>query len=258
VMELSVSPADSAALHARTEGWAAALQLAGVSLRAGTEISDFVAGFGGSGGSYVLEYLGAEVLARQPRPVQTFLLRTAVLDKLSASLCDAVLADDAPEGGAQAMLEYIERTNLFLTPLDAERRWFRYHQLFAEFLRTELERAEPGIAPQLYRRASQWYDEHDLIEDAIRSISAIPDPDGAASLIERHAMLAVHSGEQQKVLGWFRALPEQLVEAHPRLCVVGAWALYFSNELNTVERYLQLAERHDLSRLPPDDAAFIA
>jgi hypothetical protein len=184
-MRLPVSTDDAAALEARTEGWIAGLQLAALSVRAGEDASSFVAAFGRSH-RHILEYLGEEVLAHQPRPIQTFLLRTSVLDQLNGPLCEAVLADEQPEGGVQAMLDLVERANLFLVPFDAERRWYRYHQLFADLLRGGLHETEPGLTPALHRRASRWYEAHELLREAIHHALAARDHDGAVDRKHHH------------------------------------------------------------------------
>jgi LuxR family maltose regulon positive regulatory protein len=253
VMALPVTAAEAAVLEARTEGWIAGLQLAALSMSAGDDRSGSIAALGGSH-RYFLEYLVAEVLARQPRPVQIFLLRTSVLNRLSAPLCDVVLGGEPLDGGAEAILEQIERANLFLVPLDAERRWYRYHQLFAELLQARLFRAEPGLAPDLHRRASTWYEEHGLIQEAIQHALAAPDWSRAARLIEQHGMAVFHLGQLQTILGWFQTLPAELGEWRSLLCIIHAFALGVTNQGEAAERYLQVAERHLHSDLPPDEA----
>ncbi len=154
---LELSDGDIAALEARTEGWIAGLQLAALSMRGRQDIPAFLKAFTGSQ-RYIIDYLTEEVLARQPEPVQTFLLQTAILERLQGSLCEAVIGEHGGGASGQAMLEQLEQANLFLVPLDDERLWYRYHQLFAEALRHRLQRRQPAQVPELHRRASAWYD----------------------------------------------------------------------------------------------------
>src|SRR5205814_8278729 len=163
-MGLNLSAEDIARLSTRTEGWIAGLQLAAISLQGQQDVTGFITSFTGSH-HFVLDYLVEEVLQQQPESIQTFLLRTSILDRLCGSLCDAVLLNPSVSG--QATLEYIERANLFLVPLDNERRWYRYHQLFADLLRQRLHqrsasstREEVGHVAELHRRASQWHEAH--------------------------------------------------------------------------------------------------
>ena len=170
-----------AALVARTEGWAAGLQLAGLSLRGHADPAGFVAAFSGSH-RFVLDYLADEVLDGQPGPVRAFLLETSVLERLSGELCDAVTG----RAGSQAMLQDIERAGLFLVPLDEVRGWWRYHHLFADLLRARLQAEQPGRVQALHRAAAAWCEEHDLADDAVRHALAAGDAAWAARLVERH------------------------------------------------------------------------
>jgi LuxR family maltose regulon positive regulatory protein len=155
MMGLRLTARDVAALEARTEGWIAALQLAALSMRGRDDVAGFIAGFAGDD-RYVVDYLGEEVLQRQPDRVQAFLLRTSILGRLSGRLCDAVTG----QGGGKAMLEALDRGNLFLVPLDDRRRWYRYHRLFADVLQARLLDEQPGQVPDLHRRASAWFEQH--------------------------------------------------------------------------------------------------
>ena len=170
-----------AALTARTEGWAAGLQLASLSLRQHSDVAGFVATFSGSH-RYVLDYLTEEVLEHQPDEVRSFLLETSVLERLSGGLCDAVTG----RAGGQAMLERVERAGLFLVPLDEVRGWWRYHQLFADLLRARLQEQQPGRAAQLHRNAAAWCEEHGLADDAVRHAVAAGEMTWAARLVEQH------------------------------------------------------------------------
>ena len=231
--------AATAALTSRTEGWAAGLQLAGLSLRGRSDIGGFVAAFDGSH-RYVLDYLTGEVLDRQPADVRAFLLETSVLERLSGALCDAVTG----RGDGQAMLEEIERANLFLVPLDEVRGWWRYHHLFADLLRKRLQRERPGRAPQLRRAAAIWCEEHELADEAIGYALASDDPVLAAQLIERHFDAFFYSrAEGPMVQRWLAALPASLIAARPRLLLIKAAIALLSGRMDEVTALLDNAER---------------
>ncbi len=231
--------AATAALTSRTEGWAAGLQLAGLSLRGRSDISGLVAAFDGSH-RYVLDYLTGEVLDHQPGDVRAFLLETSVLERLSGALCDVVTG----RGDGQAMLEEIERANLFLVPLDEVRGWWRYHHLFADLLRKRLQRERPGRAPQLRRAAAIWCEEHGLADEAIGYALASDDPLLAAQLIERHFDAFFYSrAEGPMVQRWLAALPVSLVAARPRLLLIKAAIALLSGRMDEVTALLDNAER---------------
>jgi LuxR family transcriptional regulator, maltose regulon positive regulatory protein len=237
-----------AALVARTEGWAAGLQLAGLSLqpardaghplREQTDITASVAAFGGSH-RYVLDYLTEEVLERQPAPMREFLLETSVLERLSGELCDAVTG----RTGSQAMLEAIERANLFLVPLDEVRGWWRYHQLFADLLRARLRQQRPDRARQLHRNAAAWSEDHGLADDAVRHALAAGDAAWAARLVERHADALLERSEGETLQRWLAALPAELVGARPRLLLARANLALVSVDVEAFEVPLDAAER---------------
>jgi LuxR family maltose regulon positive regulatory protein len=241
-MELQLSAADVAALDKRTEGWIAGLQMAAVSVRGRDDISEFVRTFAGSH-RYVLDYLGEEVLQQQPQAVQAFLLQTAILDRLSGELCDAVIgAGESPKGGpfadSQAVLEYLERNNLFVVPLDDERFWYRYHHLFADLLRQRLQRESPGLVPELRRRASEWYEKSGQIAEAVGYALTSGDYERASNLIQQIGWTTFTRGEMATILGWMAALPEEIVRSCPQLCVLYAWAMAKSGRLDSVESCL--------------------
>ncbi len=252
VMGLDLSPEAITVLEQRTEGWIAGLQLAALSLQGRTDISAFLAAFSGSH-RYVLDYLSDEVLTRQPTQVQQFLLHTSILERLSGSLCDAVTA----QVGSQAMLEALERANLFVVALDDERGWYRYHHLFAQVLRSHLQQREPTLPPALHRRASTWYEQHDLPIEAVQHALAVPDVEHAARLIEPIALPIVFQGQTSTVLGWLNALPEALVRARPFLCVSYARLLIFTNQLEAAETRLQDAEWGIQEEMPAAQARTI-
>ena len=206
-----------AALAARTEGWAAGLQLAALSLAGQADPAGFVAAFSGSH-RYVLDYLAEEVLDRQPEQVRTFLLETSVLERLSGGLCDAVTG----RAGSQAMLEQVERANLFLVPLDEVRGWWRYHPLFADLLRARLQQQRPGRVAGLHRAAAAWCEEHGLADDAVRHALAAGDAAWAARLVERHADAFLLRSEGATLQRWLAALPAGLAGSRPRLLLAQA------------------------------------
>jgi len=247
-MGLNLSTENITALEARTEGWIAGLQLAAISMQDG-DAASFIKSFTGSH-HFVLDYLIEEVLQQQSESVQTFLLRTSILDRMCGSLCDAVLL--APSGSGQETLEYLEQANLFIVPLDNERHWFRYHHLFADLLRQRLQRSsalstgkEKGGVDELHRRASEWYEHNGLPSDAIRHALAAEDFERAATLIEL-AVPEIRRGRQGATvteLGWLKALPDELVHFRPVLSVAYAFALFGGGELGGVEPRLRDAER---------------
>jgi len=252
VMGLDLPPEAIATLERRTEGWIAGLQLAALSLQGRTDVSEFLTTFTGSH-RYVLDYLSEEVLARQPAPVQQFLLHTCILDRLSGPLCDAVTAQE----GSQAMLEALERANLFVVAMDDERRWYRYHHLFAEVLLSHLQQAEPMVVPELHLRASAWYEQQGFIIEAVQHALAAPDVELAARLIEPIALPITLHGQIYTVLGWMNALPEALVRTRPFLCVYHASLLTFTNQLEAAEARLREAERGVQKRISAEQARII-
>ena len=232
----------AAALAARTEGWAAGLQLAGLSLRGQADAAGFVAAFTGSH-RYILDFLAEEVLDRQDEELRAFLLETSVLERLSGPLCDAVTG----RAGSQALLDRVERAGLFLMPLDEVRGWWRYHHLFADLLRARLEQ-QPGRAEQLHRNAATWYAEHGLADDAIRHAAAAGEMTRAARLIEQHFdELFYLRGEGATVQRWLSALPDNLVRSRPRLLLAQAQVAATSGRVEAAESLLDAAERASAS-----------
>ena len=227
-----------AALVARTEGWAAGLQLAVLSLRGQADAAGFVAAFSGSH-RFVLDYLADEVLDRQHGPERAFLLETSVLDRLSGPLCDAVTG----RANSQAMLEDIERAGLFLVPLDEVRCWWRYHHLFADLLRARLVAEQPGRVPALHRAAAAWCEEHDLADDAVRHALAAGDPAWAARLVERNVETLLGLSEGVTLRRWLSAVPAESVRGRPRLCLAQAYGAAQGFQLEALEALLDDAER---------------
>jgi LuxR family maltose regulon positive regulatory protein len=236
---LTLSAEEITALETRTEGWIAGLQLAALSLHGRTDIPGFIRAFTGSH-RYVVDYLVEEVLVHQPEPIQTFLLQTAILERMTGSLCEAVTAN--AEG--QAMLERLEQANLFLVSLDDERRWYRYHHLFADMLHQRVQKRMPDLVPELHRRASTWYEQHGLQAEAVSHALSASDFDRAARLIEQVAAALIWKrGELSTLLGWLEVLPEHVMHAHPRLLLDHAWALLWSGQVAALEPHLRNAER---------------
>jgi LuxR family maltose regulon positive regulatory protein len=228
-----------AALVARTEGWAAGLQLAALSLRGRSDIAGFVAAFSGSH-RYILDYLTGEVLDGLPEQVREFLLETSVLERLSGGLCDAVTGRD----DGQAMLERVEQAGLFLMPLDEVRGWWRYHRLFADLLRARLQQQRPGRVAVLHRAAAAWYEEHGLADDAVGHALAAGDTAWAARLIEQHfdATLYLRS-EGATAQRWLAALPAELVQTRTRLLLAQVLLAATLGRAEAMEPPLDAAER---------------
>jgi LuxR family maltose regulon positive regulatory protein len=252
-MGLDLSAEDIAALETRTEGWIAGLQLAGLSMQGQEDATSIIRSFTGSH-RYVLDYLVEEVLERQPESVQTFLLQTSILDRLTGSLCDAVrfgCAEPPSSSGGTALtghedsqqtLEMLERANLFIVPLDTERHWYRYHHLFADLLRQRLRQTHPEKLPLLHVRASDWFRHQGHHREAIRYSLAAGDYEGATGLIRAIAIDVIQQGEHTTVAGWINALPDELVKEQSYLCVLHAWALQLIGQLEAGESRLIDAE----------------
>ncbi len=238
VMGLSLSEKDISALEARTEGWIAGLQLAALSMRSRADTAGFIESFTGSH-RFVLDYLVEEVLQHQPERVQSFLMQTSILDRLSGPLCDALTGQ---EGGSRT-LQALERSNLFVVPLDDRRRWYRYHHLFADVLQARMMEKRPDQAPALHRRASEWYEQEGLPEEAIRHALAAGDFGRAAALVERAVPAMRQSRQEITLLGWLRALPDELFHTRPVLSVGYAGALLLGGEIEGAHARLRDAER---------------
>jgi LuxR family maltose regulon positive regulatory protein len=238
IMGLDLSADEVASLEARTEGWIAGLQLAALSMQGRQDVAGFIKAFAGEH-RYIVDYLIAEVLQRQPKRVRNFLLQTSILRRLSGPLCNAVTGQE--EGNA--ILEDLERGNLFVVPLDDTRHWYRYHHLFADVLRAHLMQEQPDRVPTLHRRASEWYEQNDLPSDAIHHALAAADFERAADLVERVWSAMDRSRQSAIWLSWVKALPDELVRARPVLSVGYAWALLDGGKLETAAARLRDAER---------------
>ena len=249
---LAVAPADVSALESQTEGWAAALQLASLSLQGRDDIGDFIAGFAGTD-RYVVDYLADEVLSRQSDEVRDFLERTSILDLLGGDLCDAVLG----RSGSRAMLERLERANLFLVPLDDQRSWYRYHHLFADVVQARLRSERPQLVSGLHLRASRWYDDAGEPVAAVRHAIAAGDTGLAADLIETAGPALQRDRREATIRRWLDDVPDEIVQRRPVLAITFVGALMSSNEFADVGRRLSAIERQlpaIHARLANDDA----
>ena len=259
-MGLPLTDDDVAALEERTEGWIAGLQMAAVALRmahpGSGDAAQFIRAFTGSH-RFILDYLMEEVLERQSAPIQAFLLRTSILDQMCASLCATVLAG-ADRGGGDgtgerrpdlaeldpaSILEHLDRANLFVVPLDEHREWYRYHRLFADLLRSRLEQTQPDLVPRLHQRASEWYEQNDLLNDAIDHALAAGDVERAADLIALVAEPLLMRGESATFVSWMADLPDAAIRARPSLSVLHAWVLMLQGHpLADIESRLRAAD----------------
>jgi LuxR family transcriptional regulator, maltose regulon positive regulatory protein len=229
--------ADVASLCHHTEGWAAGLYLAGLCLRGHDDVSTFVKTFAGDN-RHIFDYLMAEVIDFQPVEVRRFLLRTSLLGRLSAALCDAVLEHT----DSASILEEIERDNLFVVPLDMSRQWYRYHHLFAELLRAELHRSEPQLIAELHRRAAAWFRAQNLVDEALPHLAASGDTAAVSDLIAADWENEFNAGRLSTVMGWLDLLPHEAIVEDPRLCVARAWIASTSDHFDEAARWIDAVE----------------
>ncbi|MES0361772.1 MAG: LuxR C-terminal-related transcriptional regulator [Anaerolineales bacterium] len=246
LMKLDLSPEDISALESRTEGWIASLQLAGLSLQGRQDKKEFVATFSGDH-HYILDYLVDEVMSRQPEEIQSFLIQTSILDRLCAPLCDAILEIST----SKQTLQFLEGSNLFLIPLDDERDWYRYHHLFADFLYQRLRDNDPHSVPGLHRRASEWLEHNDLIVEAVNHSLVGEDYERAAQLVESIGPDMMMQSEFDQLGKWLDAMPKELVENWPWLCIIRAWMYDRWAQFEVGEQYLQYAEAALISNPSP-------
>ncbi|OBG33122.1 helix-turn-helix transcriptional regulator [Mycobacterium alsense] len=237
VLRLDLADEDVQLLHRRTEGWAAGLYLAALSLAGRADASAFIRTFAGDN-RHIVDYLMAEVLDGQPPELRRFLLRTSVLRRLNGELCDAILQTS----GSASVLEKIERENLFVVPLDMSRRWYRYHQLFGELLRTELRRSEPDLVADLHRRAATWFETEGLIDEAVRHLVAGGDIARSADLIAADWVDEFNGGGRSTVSSLLDLLPEETVLRDPRLSVARAWIALSGGQLDDAAEWIEAVE----------------
>ena len=241
VMGLELSVQDIAMLETRTEGWVAGLQLAALSMQGHADMAGFIQSFTGAH-RFVLDYLLEEVLRRQPQAVQQFLLRTSILERLNSALCDAVLANE--ETSSQGRLEELERANLFIVPLDGERRWYRYHHLFGDLLRQRLgQNVDFAEEAELHLRASAWFEQNGEMAEAFRHALSAKDQNRAAEVAERAWLGMDESFQSGQWLGWTKQLAGGVKRLRPVLCVQIAWAYMDAGNVAESEAFLQEAER---------------
>ncbi|MCB9423415.1 MAG: LuxR family transcriptional regulator [Ardenticatenaceae bacterium] len=238
VMGLGLSIEDVAALEQRTEGWVAGLQLAAISLQGHQDTKVLIKSFTGSH-RFVLDYLIEEVLNQQSQEVQDFLLKTAVLHQLTAPLCNALTGQE----NGQQTLEALEQANLFIIPLDNERRWYRYHHLFADLLRAQLHRAEPARVARLQSRAAEWCEQNGHMTEAVNYAFAAQNFEQAAVLVAQYWGEAVSKGQIEIVWSWLKALPEEMIRNSAPLSVVFGWLLWLQGQIDVIEKHLADAER---------------
>ena len=244
VMGLDVSPEDVATLEDRTEGWIAGLQMAAVSMRGRKDVSAFIRAFTGSH-RFILDYLVEEVLEQQPRDVQEFLLKTSILERMTGALCDAVT--DGNDG--QTILAQLEQANLFLVPLDDRRRWYRYHHLFGDLLKSTLrQRKSAEEIRELHRRASRWHQGECSLKEAMIHAMAAQDFERAASMIEENIASMLSCSEAPILLGWIEKLPEQIALGRPWVDIYRAYTLALSGLPDEADPLLEDAEQ----RIDPD------
>ncbi len=241
---IALSEAGAALLQQRTEGWAAGLRLAAISLAGHPDPERFVAEFSGSD-HMVTEYLLAEMLDRQPADVQGLLLRTSLLDRVNSELADVLTGRQ----GSERFLLELEDANAFVVSLDPGRTWFRYHHLFADLLRLELRRTLPEEVPELHRRAAQWFTQHGEVAEAIRHIQAAGDWQGAARLLADHSLSLMLDGQAQTMQALLRAFPPGA--DHPELALVRATVDIAQGRLDEAAAHLAVAEAH-AGTAPPD------
>jgi len=235
---LDVSDDEVSRLHERTEGWPAGLYLAGLSLRGRADRHRFIESFAGDD-RHIVDYLASEVLGEQPEHVRTFLLKTSLLERLCGPLCDAL----TESSDSARLLERVESQNLFLIPLDTTRTWYRYHRLFGELLRHELELSDPDATPELHRRACDWYRGQDLVPDAIHHATKGGEVAQARELVSAHWNDYFNRGRLATVEQWLAAIPAESVRIDPRLCVATAWLALDKGALEDARGWIESATR---------------
>ena len=247
-MHLPLSDEDIGALEARTEGWIAGLQLVALSLHDRPDAHDFVAAFTGSH-HYIMDYLLEEVLRRQPESTRSFLLKTSILERLCGPLCEAIVGETGERNDGQAILQELERRNLFLVPLDDNRHWYRYHHLFADVLNQHLERLLPEQIRDLHVRAAEWFEQQGFIPEAIHHTLLARDPERAVRLVEEYGCLLLMAGEVVTLDRWLEAVAP-FAPTHPWFAILKGWVLLLTSKQEQVGPVLDRAERV-LSALDP-------
>jgi LuxR family maltose regulon positive regulatory protein len=265
-----LTPEDQSSLTNKTEGWVAGLQMAALALRSPTldqpeKLSAYIRDFTGSN-RFILDYLVEEILDRQPAAIQDFLLQTSILERMSAPLCDEVVEtlkrSNVPTfNRSNEILEYLDRSNLFIIPLDDRREWFRYHRLFSDLLRRRLQHARPALVPDLHARAGHWFEQNGYLEEAVEHALLAEDLPHAADLVENSAETMMMHSQLTTLRNWLERLPDEQIAARPTLCVYHAWALFLNNlSFEMVEARLALidAKAEPLASKAAPLKAFIA
>jgi LuxR family maltose regulon positive regulatory protein len=253
IMRLDLSPEQVATLEERTEGWIVGLQMAALSMQGREDVSGFITALTGTH-RFILDYLVEEVLDQQSPGIQEFLLKTSILERMTPPLCDTVTARE----GSQGILTQLERANLFLIPLDDERRWYRYHHLFADLLRSRLKQLRPDQAPTLHRRASEWYEKNGLITKAANHAFTAGDVERVVHLVEGNALAMMDQGELKALVRWLDALPDEDLRSRFWLRVARAWALAYAGQLDVVETVLHETEKTLVGMEATDEIRHIA
>lgn len=238
VMGIDLTEAEVAALESRTEGWVAGLQLAALSLHNNPDKAGFIRSFAGDD-RHIMDFLVDEVLARQSEDVKSFLLRTSILERFNADLCEALTG----RVDSANMLEHLENANMFMVALDRSRAWYRYHHLFANLLQKKLQQVSGQLFRDLHQVACRWFSDNGLTIEAVHHALCIDDYELVANLIEQRGYLLMSQGKVKTVLSWVQQLPENVIEARPVLALLCAWVHYFTSDPVPVERYVSIVER---------------
>ena len=238
IMGYTLTSNDLAALEKRTEGWIAGLQMAAIALQNQQDKASYVQAFTGSH-RYIFDYLMEEVLDSLPGDAREFLLRTSILDRLNGSLCDFVTERE----NSQSMLKDLERKNIFLIPLDSQQNWYRYHHLFAELLRNQLNHEKAGLTAQLHKRASLWLEQHGIIDTAVNHAVATQDFEFAADVVERNVIDVKDSGDLPMLVNWLQKIPDEVLFSHAWLCIAKAWVLIYLGQAEDAMMILERAEQ---------------
>lgn len=246
---LGLSENEISVLDQRVEGWVAGLQLAALSMEGLADRQAFIQAFTGDD-RYILDYLTQEILSRQPPEIQDFLLKTSILERMNAGLCEELTGGQASlpgsltqtnPGGAQAVLEYLDRANLFINPLDNRRTWYRYHHLFADLLQVQLRQKEPAAIKELHRHAAGWFEAHGFPEEAFQHAIQAGDLEKAAGLLDKQLPELVQHGETATLQAWLDMFPRAMVLSRPELCLASAWIALYRIDFDQVEVWAQRA-----------------
>ncbi len=240
IMGLNLSAENISALDQRTEGWIVGLQMAALSTRGKTDATEFIKAFTGSH-RYILDYFAEEILQQQSESIQTFLLKTSILDRFTGPLCDAVLGGE--DNGAQILLE-LEQKNLFIIPLDDERQWYRYHHLFAELLHTQLGKLQQEILPELHRKAAGWFESHGLMEEAVRHAILTQDYELTSRLVDQVRDRLWGRGDILTLLNWFKTIPDEIIRSQPYNCLAYASAFTLTGQFESAEQWFQRVDEY--------------